>query len=80
MMLWSCVNSGNLGRLLDLPLFQKVSSFSYEMYLWHYPVLFLCSLKGWTAWWMYVLQIIVIIILSIWTHVFVEHLQRRLIH
>ena len=80
MMLWSCVNSGNLGRLLDLPPFQKVSSFSYEMYLWQYPVLFLCSLKGWTAWWMYVLQIIVIIILSIWTHVFVEHMQRRLIH
>ena len=76
-MLWCCINSRNLGRLLDLPPMQKVSAYSYEIYLWQYPVLFLFSLKGWTAGWQYALQLVLIAVLSVWTHTFVSRLAKR---
>ena len=77
LMLWCCVSSRNLGRLLDLPPVKKVSAYSYEIYLWQYPVLFLFSMKGWTAGWQYALQLVLIAVLSVWTHTFVNSLAKR---
>ncbi len=61
-------------RLLDNPVTSFFSRYSYEIYLWQYPVLFVFGLlKMNTAFWHYLLQVVVLLILSVWTNIFVAN-------
>lgn len=60
----------HVGRYLDLKLCGWISRYSYEIYLWQYPVLFISQLLGYTTVIGYIGQIAVILILSIWLHDF----------
>ncbi len=65
------------GRLLDQPFCAFFSRYSYEIYLWQYPVLFLFGLKNLnTAAWHYVLQALVILVMSVWTNYIVTRIFR----
>ena len=64
-----CDEKNPAGRILDNEPFAFFSRYSYEIYLWQYPVLVVCgSLKLSSAFWHYLLQAAVILILSVWTH------------
>ena len=64
-----------LGSVLDLPPCRFLSRYSYEIYLWQYPVLGICGiLKLNTAWYHYVLQIVIILVLSLWLNTFTSFL------
>ena len=57
------------GAVLEQPVLKMISRYSYEAYLWMYPVIFLFGYRKWsipiiTA----VLQILIIAGLSVWTH------------
>lgn len=57
----------DIGRMLDGKLAAFFSRYSYEIYLFQYPVLFLAANSGWNSSWpQYVLQFAVLIVLSIW--------------
>ena len=57
------------GRLLNLTPFRYISKYSYEIYLWQYPVLFVCGILQWShTFGFYLLQIGIIVLLSIWLH------------
>lgn len=60
----------HVGRYLDLRLAGWISRYSYEIYLWQYPVLFVSQLRGFTSVTGYIGQIVVILILSVWLHDF----------
>ncbi len=65
--------SREIGGRLDIGIFRFLSRYSYEIYLWQYPVLFLFAVRGWnTAFWHYLIQIAVILILSMWTNTFIS--------
>lgn len=73
-------NRKSLGRLLDNPIANYLNQYSYEIYLWQYPVLFVSILLNFTGvWYDYAVQLLVILILSIWLHTFVKVLtgQRK---
>lgn len=59
-----------VGRYLDLRICGWISKYSYEIYLWQYPVLFISQLLGYTSVIGYIGQIAVILILSTWLHDF----------
>ncbi len=64
-----------LGSVLDLPPCRFLSRYSYEIYLWQYPVLGICGiLKLNTSILHYLLQIAVILVLSLWTNTFTSFL------
>ena len=72
-LLISCARARFL-RLLDNPVTSFFSRYSYEIYLWQYPVLFVFGLlKMNTAFWHYLLQAAVLLILSVWTNLFVAN-------
>ena len=56
-----------MAKLLDLPFFQLISKYSYEIYLWQYPILFIFGILKFTGtWYSYLLQILLFILFSIW--------------
>lgn len=65
------------GRYLDLRICGWISRYSYEIYLWQYPVLFLSQLLGFTTMAGYIGQILVILILSVWLHDFPSLFQKK---
>ena len=72
------MSSGNssTGRLLDNPVSNFFSKYSYEIYLWQYPVMFVAALfiPGTPA---KLIQIPVIMILSIWLNMFTNRPKKR---
>ena len=73
-----CDERNRIGIALDRQPFEFFSKYSYEIYLWQYPVLFLFSIKGWNTnpgW--YLLQFMILLILSVWTNFIVSRLFRR---
>ncbi|MBP3891955.1 MAG: acyltransferase [Solobacterium sp.] len=60
-------------KRLDIGLCQWFSKYSYEIYLWQYPIFFIAKIaRESSSVLYYVLQIIVIILLSVWTNAFVR--------
>lgn len=56
------------GRMLDNPVTSWIGRYNYEIYLWQYPVLLIAGIAGLSGtWYFYILQIIMIVILSIWS-------------
>lgn len=67
----------NLGKILDNPAANYLNKYSYEIYLWQYPVLFVAIILGYTGvWYDYAGQLLVILILSIWLNAFVTFIER----
>ncbi|MCR5229696.1 MAG: acyltransferase [Solobacterium sp.] len=62
------------GAVLDNPVCHFFSTYSYEIYLWQYPVLFTAGLLGRQE--QYGLQIGILLLLSIWSHELVTSVQR----
>lgn len=63
------------GALYELRPWNFFSKYSYEIYLWQYPVLFVFTLRNWTgSLKFYALQAVVILVLSMWAHRFVADL------
>ena len=75
-MLYFCTAHGKgPGILYELKPWNFFSRYSYEIYLWQYPVLFVFTLRNWTgSLKYYALQAGVILILSMWTNRFVSDL------
>ena len=75
--LYCCTAHGRgLGILYELRPWNFFSKYSYEIYLWQYPVLFIFTLRNWTGSFLYyALQAVVILILSMWTNRFVADLS-----
>ncbi len=71
----------SITHLLEHSVFHLISRYSYEIYLWQYPVLFLCGIKQWNQTTLhYCIQIGIILILSIWLNTFqtkINHLFKR---
>ena len=56
------------GKILDNPITSWIGKYNYEIYLWQYPVLLIAGVAGLSGtWYFYLLQIVMIIILSIWS-------------
>ena len=54
---------------LSNPLLTFISDISYPFYLWQYPILFLCGISSLPkTWYIFVLEVILIVIMSIWTN------------
>ena len=62
------------GIILDNPVCHFISTCSYEIYLWQYPVLFVSGLLGMEK--QYVFQIVIILVLSVWNHGMIAFAQR----
>lgn len=62
------------GVILDHPICHFVSTYSYEIYLWQYPVLFIAGLLKMEK--QYILQLLVILLLSVWNHEVLAFVQR----
>lgn len=66
-------------RYMDNIFCKAISKYSYEIYLWQYPVLMIAGLMGFSSkWWHYMIQIAAIIILSIWLYAFNSEVQKRI--
>ncbi len=66
-------------RLLDNPVTSFLSRYSYEIYLWQYPILFVFGLLRLnTSFWHYLLQAAVLLIFSVWTYDFSAFVKLRL--
>lgn len=65
------------GRLLDMPLLQWIGRYSYGIFLWQYPVIFLTQYMRWNeiSPLMPVAEIAAIIVLSVWTELLVQGLK-----
>lgn len=62
------VTGKTTGRILDNLVCKWIGKYNYEIYLWQYPVLLIAGIVGCSGtWYFYCLQIIVILILSIWS-------------
>ena len=73
------IRKNGTGRWMDNILCAGISRYSYEIYLWQYPVLMIAGILGFSSsWYHYLLQIAVILILSIWLYTFNNILQRKL--
>ena len=73
-----CLNRRHLLHFLDDRLSDLVSRYSYEIYLWQYPVFFLTGIlfpKGLPL--LGLLQIVLIVLLSIWSHAFVSLARKK---
>lgn len=56
------------GRMLDNMVTSWIGRYNYEIYLWQYPVLLIAGIAGLSGtWYFYMLQIMMIIVLSIWS-------------
>ena len=74
-MVWLLSRSDRrIGILLDNPVCHFFSAYSYEIYLWQYPVLFVAGLLGMEQ--QYLLQTAVLLLLSVWNHELIAFLQR----
>ena len=70
-------SSGMIGSLLDNPVCRFLSRYSYEIYLWQYPVLFVFGLWGMnTQPWHYILQLMILLLLSVWIYGFVAFMKK----
>ncbi len=65
-----------VSRILDNPVCRFFSTYSYEIYLWQYPVLFVFILRNLDH--HYALEFGILLVLSIWTHDTLAFIQRRL--
>lgn len=74
-----CFSSrSRVAKLLENPIVSFLSKYSYEIYLWQFPILFLFGILKWnTGFFSYLFQIILILLVSIWTHQFVDLLIKR---
>ncbi len=63
-----------IGTILDNPVCHFFSTYSYEIYLWQYPVLFVAGMLGMEK--HYVLQICVLLVLSVWLHELMSYITR----
>ena len=61
------------GTLLDLAPCRFLSKYSYEIYLWQYPVFFVGTILKMTSPWAVCAEIIIVLILSIWTNTFTNY-------
>ena len=67
-MIEAVVTGRTTGRLLDNPVCKWIGKYNYEIYLWQYPVLLIAGIVGASGrWYFYILQIIVILLVSIWS-------------
>ena len=65
------------GRMLDNPVCAFFSRYSYEIYLWQYPVLFVFGLLGMNReGWHFLLQAALLLVLSVWTNYMVSRIFR----
>lgn len=69
-----------LGRVLALKPLVWIGLRSYGIYLWHYPVILLTS--GWflaneTPWFVYVLQFVLTLVVSMFSYTFIENPIRK---
>ena len=72
------LNRKSLGRLTDDKLSSFISEYSYGIYLWQYPVLFISGIAGLAGkWYAFPLQLAMIIILSVWMQRFLKPLGRK---
>ena len=71
--LLSC-SEERIGMILDNPACRFFSTYSYEIYLWQYPVLFVFAILDRSS--QYVLQMGILLVLSIWSHELIAFLQR----
>lgn len=65
------------GHLLNAPLLQWIGKYSYGIFLWQYPVIFLCQYMKWNeiSPLMPVAEMAAILILSVWTELLVQGLK-----
>ena len=76
MVLFCADESLPYGKILEWKPLKWIGQRSYEMYLWMYPVIFLFSFKKWDKnAFSYILQIVLIVLLSAWIHWFVKHVK-----
>lgn len=68
----------NLGKFLERPIFRWIGKYSYGIFLWQYPVIFLFSWLGWTDLpFAPIIQLATIIILSVWSEEVSASLTRK---
>ncbi len=72
--------SSVLARVFALKPFVKIGVLSYSIYLWHYPILLLMNprsnIEG-TPWWMYIIELVIIVAISAFSYKFIEDPLRK---
>lgn len=71
------MNRKNLRGILDDRLSNFLTKYSYGIYLWQYPVLFLTGIAGLKGGFAFPLQLALILILSIWMDMFLKPLTGK---
>lgn len=67
------------GKLLENPVSTWIGKYNYEIYLWQYPVLLLAGmLKFSDHLWQYGIQIMIILVLSLWLNEFCSRLNKMI--
>lgn len=67
---WTADPSLPMGKLMDNPLFRWIGKYSYGIFLWQYPVIFLFRYMKWEGTMPYAmeaLELLLILLLSVWT-------------
>lgn len=70
LLLWTADRNLPFGRLMDNPLFRWIGKYSYGIFLWQYPVIFLFRYMKWEGTMPYAmegLELLLILLLSVWT-------------
>lgn len=70
LLLWTADSRLPLGQLMDNPLFRWIGKYSYGIFLWQYPVIFLFRYMKWEGTMPYAmeaLELLLILLLSVWT-------------
>lgn len=57
-----------VGRMWNIPLFHELAKYSYEIFLWQYPVIYFFQYQGWEFPFHGLLEIALILVLSIMTN------------
>lgn len=63
-------------KALSLPPFVWIGKLSYSMYLWHFPIILIMTpnnLVGEAPWWLRIIQLLVIIVVSAFSYFIVEN-------
>ncbi len=70
------IRKNHTGRYMDNIIAKMISRYSYEIYLWQYPVLMICGILRLSSLpWHYALQLLLIAVLSIWLY----HANREIV-
>lgn len=70
LLLWTADSRLPFGQLMDNPLFRWIGKYSYGIFLWQYPVIFLFRYMKWEGTMPYAmeaLELLLILLLSVWT-------------